>query len=79
MVNVCGENIVVLGECSSDAKKSAISRYFRLHPEQLSQAVQLDAPCQWGGECPEGATNCAVCASIMADYASAKFFFHFGY
>ena len=67
MVNVCGENIVVLGECSSDAKKSAISRYFRLHPEQLSQAQVLKHPCQWGGECPEGVDNCGQCPDFSVD------------
>lgn len=70
MVNVCGENVLFLAPPNTtvaELKARAIMKYFELHPEKVYGVVQLDAPCQWGGECPEGATNCAVCASIMAN------------
>lgn len=70
MVNVCGENVLFLAPPDAtvaELKATAIMKYFSLHPEKVYGVVQLDTPCQWGGECPEGATNCAVCASIMAN------------
>ena len=67
MVEVMGEQMLALGNTEKEAKFHAVRRYFELHFEEIGQAVKLTSPCQWGGECPEGATNCAVCASIMAD------------
>jgi len=70
MVNVCGENVLFLAPPDAtvaELKAMAIMKYFNLHPEKVHSVEQLETPCQWGGECPEGATNCAVCASIMAD------------
>lgn len=71
MVNVCDENVLFPAPANAtvaELKALAIMKYFELHPEKISsQVVQLVTPCQWGGECPEGATNCAVCAALMAD------------
>lgn len=67
MVEVMGEQVLALADDELHAKRFAARRYFDLHPEKIGQVVELTSPCQWGGECPEGATNCAVCASILAD------------
>jgi hypothetical protein len=67
MVEVMGEQVLALGDDELHAKRFAVRRYFDLHPEKIGQVVELTSPCQWGGECPEGAINCAVCASLMAD------------
>ena len=67
MVEVMGERMLALGNTEKEAKLHAVRRYFEIHFEEIGQAVQLTTPCQWGGECPEGAINCAVCASLMAD------------
>ena len=70
MVNVCGENVLFLAPPDAtiaELKARAIMKYFDLHPEKVYGVEQLETPCQWGGECPEGASNCMVCASIMAN------------
>lgn len=70
MVNVCGENVIIVAPADAtikQIKKRAMEKYFDIYPSKLSKVVELTAPCQWDGECPEGATNCFVCASIMAN------------
>lgn len=69
MVNVCDENVLFLAPPDAtvaELKAMAIMKYFKLHPEKVYGVEQLETPCQWGGECPEGVENCAVCASILA-------------
>lgn len=65
LVNVCGEDVLALGETPSEARTSAIARYFRNHPELVGQAIELTAPCQWNGDCPEGVKNCSECLAFF--------------
>lgn len=71
MVNVCDENVLFPAPANAtvaELKALAIMKYFELHPEKIGgQVVQLETPCQWGGECPEGVENCSVCSRMFAD------------
>lgn len=70
MVNVCDENVLFLAPADAtvaELKATAIMKYFSLHPEKVHSVEQLETPCQWGGECPEGVENCSACSRMFAD------------
>ena len=69
MVNVCGENVLFVAppdETIAELKARAILKYFDLHPEKVYGVEQLETPCQWGEDCPEGMPNCSECSRMFA-------------